>query len=261
MTRSAFLLTAVVMFLAMTGGAFAARPCSNYDFVFHAQPAFHPESTVSLRIRRGSPELTIAYGDIRTRVPKTERLTFSGPASERLCSRMLELMKVNPKKDDRHLYDGISVSGSFRIMDSKNYTFSFRSPDKLEYPRDYGIADAVFTLFESTAVSCELNEYLEQLATYFSFGLPARIISGVPYTVRLYGALSINHEAAVAHLLSSLPTDTQIQFDITNFYGMGTLLYPQFRKLLTRFPAISWTASAHSAKMLAEIGVKSETLK
>jgi hypothetical protein len=136
------------------------------------------------------------------------------------------------------------------------YEFDFWSPDRKGQPRDFAIADAVFTLLESTTPSCELNIYLESLASYFHFGLPARVIRGPPLTVRFYGGLSINHADDPAALLSSLPVDVPLEIDMTNVGGMGTLLYPQFQTLLPREPPAKWLAYPPAAARLQELGVR-----
>jgi hypothetical protein len=86
--------------------------------------------------------------------------------------------------------------------------------------------------------SCLLNAYLEQFSTYFSFGLPARVLPGPPLTLRLYGSLSIDHDEDLGRLIGSLPADGPITIDMTNFGGMGTLLYSTFQPLLVRSTVI-----------------------
>jgi hypothetical protein len=174
---------------------------------------------------------------------------------------MQNLMVASQEKDDRRVWDGISVSGNFRMPDSQPYNFSFRSPNKDDHPKDHGIADAVFTLLESTTPSCELNNYLEQLTVYLQFGLPARVMPGKPFTIRFYGALSINHWWEREGLLTSLPTDQELLIDMTNLSGMGTIFYPQFQALLKRVPVITWIASAEAGKQLAALGVNPEKIE
>jgi len=101
-----------------------------------------------------------------------------------------------------------------------------------------------------------LNAYLEQLATYFSFGLPARVLPGPPLTLRFYGRLSMDHDEDLGRLISSLPSDTPITIDMTNFGGMGMLLYSTFRPLLARSIEVHWVATPISARQPHEIGVK-----
>jgi len=53
-----------------------------------------------------------------------------------------------------------------------------------------------------------------------------------------------------------LPSDTPLTIDMTNFGGMGMLLYPTFRPLLARSIEVHWVATPLSERQLHEIGVK-----
>jgi hypothetical protein len=47
---------------------------------------------------------------------------------------------------------------------------------------------------------------------------------------------------------------------MTNFGGMGLLLYSTFRPLLARSIEVHWVATPHAATQLREIGVKSAAI-
>jgi hypothetical protein len=102
---------------------------------------------------------------------------------------------------------------------------------------------------------------LELLASYFHFGLPARLIREPPLTVRFYGGLTINHVDDLAALLSSLPVDVPLEVDMTNVGSMGTVLYPQLKTLLHREPPVKWLASPGAAHHLQELGVNSDQIE
>jgi hypothetical protein len=155
---------------------------------------------------------------------------------------------------------GWSRSGHWHLASSLPYEFSFWSPDRQKSPRDYAIADAVFSVLEATTPSCLLNAYLEQLSTYFAFGLPARKLPGPPLTLRFYGSLSIDHDEDLGRLIGSLPADTPLTVDMTNFASMGLLLYSTFRPLLARSIEVHWVATPYAATQLREIGVKSSAI-
>ena len=107
----------------------------------------------------------------------------------------------------------------------------------------------MFTLFESTLVSCELNESLENLSLYFDFGSPARIVSETPYTVRFWG-FGAND---LARLLSSLPTERAVILDLTNWDSYGTLP-PEFQQLIRRPAGVKWIVSSKWAGSLIRLG-------
>jgi hypothetical protein len=231
--------------------AFAA--CGDYDFDLKALPSFLLPSRIQVHAHHAR-SLTIDYAD------RVERVTLSEPAAEQFCIKMRQAITIEQTGDKRIGFDGITVRGQLKLNGAPPYEFDFWSPDKKGQPRDFAIVDAVFTLLESTTPSCELNIYLELLASYFEFGLPARVIRGPLLTVRFYGGLSINHADDLAALLSSLPVGVPLEIDMTNVGGMGTVLYPQFQTLLPREPPVKWLASPPAATRLQELGVKSNQI-
>jgi hypothetical protein len=243
---------AAVMLVGVSIPAFAA--CGEYDFDLKALPAFLPPSRIQVHAHYAR-SLTIDYAD------RVERVTLDDLAAGQFCSKMLQIIKIEQTGDKRMGLDGISIRGQLKLDGVPSYEFDFWSPDRKEQPRDFAIADAVFTLLESTTPSCELNIYLELLASYFQFGLPARVIRGPPLTVRLYGGLSINHSDDLAALFSSLPLGVPLEIDMTNVSGMGAVLYPQFRTLLAREPPVKWLASPPAAARLRELDVKSDHIE
>jgi hypothetical protein len=255
------LLLAMLFGLAAATEAPASDPCARMAFTFNMSPAFHPSSDITVRLGHGPAEVKVVYGDVRERRMRTEVIALDDTTALQFCSRIAQVATLPPTPDNRVLTDGIAVRGSLESASSAARTFSFRSPDPGGYSRESGLADAVFSLFESVNVSCELNEYLEQLAGYFRFGLGARVLRGPPLTIRLYGALSVSDEASLRRLLAGLPPDNSIRFDLTNFDGMGTLVYEDFRPLLERIPPVRWIAGSNLASMLAEIGARARDVE
>lgn len=241
-----------VILVGISTQAFAA--CGEYDFDLRALPSFLPPSRIQVNAHH-SRSLTINYGN------RVERVTLSDSAAEQFCIRMRQIITIEQKGDDRIGLDGISIRGQLKLNDAPPYEFNFWSPDRKEQPRDFAMADAVFTLLESTTPSCELNIYLELLASYFQFGLPARLIHEPTLSVRFYGGLSINHVDDLAALFSSLPVDVPLQIDMTNVGSMGTMLYPQMQTLLHREPPVKWLANPGAAHHLQELGVNSDQIE
>jgi hypothetical protein len=243
---------AAAILAAISIPTFAA--CDGYDFDFEATPAFLPPSRIQVHAHQAR-SLTIDYAD------RVERMNLSDIAAEQFCISMRQIIKIEQTGDKRGGFDGISVRGRLKPDGAAPYEFDFWSPDRNEQPRDFAIADAVFTLLESITPSCELNIYLERLASYFHFGLPARVIRGPPLTVRFYGGLSINHADDLAALLSGLPVDVPLQVDMTNVGGIGTLLYPKFQILLLRDPPAKWLAYPSAVTRVQELGAKSNQIE
>jgi hypothetical protein len=236
-------------------------PCLRYEFSWKAEPAFMPESTLAIEADGGIARATITYSQRPYEPSRSEELTLTNAASKTFCAALLRLIAMRQPGDHRRVLDGIYIEGDFTAGNTAPYYFSFQSPNRIETPRDFKITDAVFAVFERTTVSCELNVYLERLSEYFQFGLPVRVIAEEPLTLRWHGSFSINEHQEIQTLLSKLSKRTSIRIDVSNFSGMGRMYYPDFRRLISEVPDISWTASENSARMLAEIGVKPEKIR
>jgi hypothetical protein len=189
-----------------------------------------------------------------------EALVPDGAAAQEFCKRLKQALAIEQSNEPSMGLDGIQVRGNFKEAASPQVNFSFWSPDKTRQPRDFAIVDSFFSLLESTTPSCLGNAYLEQLAIYFSFGTPLRRIVGPPLTLRIYGSLTIDHLHDFDQIVDSLPTNVPVSIDMTNFNGMGTLLYPSFRRLLSRTPAVKWKVSPSAARQLQEVGVAATDL-
>jgi hypothetical protein len=232
--------------------AFAS--CNDYDFDFNAGPSFIPPARIQVRAHH-TGRLTIEFAN------RVERIKLSESAVEQFCTRMQQVIAMDQASGDRIGLDGVVVSGQWKLDGAPSYAFKFWSPDKKNQPRDFALADAVFALLETTVPSCELNAYLEALAIYFDFGVPARVIRGRPLTVRLYGVLSINYADGLAALFASLPANVPLDVDMTNVNGMGTALYPKFQTLLSRNPPVKWITYPGMSRQLQELGVKSNQME
>jgi hypothetical protein len=255
--RSAIVVTEIAQLAASIALACfvplaVAAACNDYDLDVEMSPSFIAPSTIRVHAGSRSSAVSVVIGDDKL----VEKLPLNAAAAEDFCNRIQQAITIDQFRDDRIGLDGINVRGRWRSSSSSPYQFSFWSPDRQKSPRDYAIADALFSVLESTTPSCLLNAYLEQLATCFSFGLPVRLLPGPPLTLRFYGALSINHDEDLGRLIASLPSDTPLTIDMTNFGGMGMLLYPTFRPLLARSIEVHWVATPLSERQLHEIGVK-----
>jgi hypothetical protein len=257
------ILVVTVASLGVPGAAASQESCTEYDFDLRFFPAFHLASAVHISSRPGSAELTVTYGNARTHGHAKERLLLSQGTSETFCSRILQIMAMPQRPDRRMVADGVAVEGMFRHGASPPQVISAHSPNQRDHPADYGIVDALFTVLESVPVSCALNESLEQLALYFHFGLPVRIISEPTYTVRVYGGVTGEHEEDFARLLSSLPTDKSVTFDFTNWDG-DEMPHPQLQRLIMSIAAkknARWVASPSLAGTLQRLGVDKAHVK
>lgn len=152
--------------------------------------------------------------------------------------------------------DGIGVWLKIK-SDKVDNRFYLESPDPLD-SSGFEIVVPVFELMESTFKTQEAINYIELLKGYFDFGLLVKHISDNPIEYRFYSHLSANEADEFYDLLESLPRDSPIVLDLSNFLsGMGTMFYKDFRRLINENPDVFWIVSSDYVKMqLREIGVK-----
>jgi len=242
----------------------AEESCGRYELDVRFFPAFHLPAAVKVTGRTGSGELTITYGNSRTLGHRKERLLLPREISQAFCLRLAQLAALASGTDDRPIIDGITVEGAFDREGAPPFTFVARSPRERTQPVEYAIADAIFALFEAGPVSCELNEALEQLALYFEFASPARIVTEPAATLRIYGFIGQAHDALLTRLLGSLPTDQPLQIDFTNYYAVHTTPPPRLQRLIMDLAAnqrVKWLAGSEFAGTLRRFGVDKKRIE
>jgi len=255
-TRHAIGAFVAVAWMAAMPLAATAAACDDYTFEFRAEPSFLAPSVIRVQTHAGSAQLSVEIDD-----KHMETLALDSAAAPKFCARLIQALEIEQSGQPSMGLDGIQVRGSLKMTTSPEANFSFWSPDKVRQPRDFAVVDSVFVLLESTTPSCLLNAYIEQLATYFPFGIPVRRIAGPPLTLRVYGSLSIDNIDDFSRIIDSLPPNVPLVMDMTNFNNMGTLLYPSFRRLLSRTPAVEWRLSPQAAGQLREVGVANAALE
>ena len=237
----------------------AAPPCTDFTFEFRAEPSFLVPSVVRLQTHPRSARLSIQVGDKLKENPALDR-----DAAHAFCARLLGALAIKQDGPPSIGLDGIEVHGNLKMTASPDVNFSFSSPERAHQPRDFAVVESVFLLLESTTPSCLLNTYLEQLAAYFPFGIKVRRFAGPPLTLRVYGSLTIDDIDDFDRIVDSLPSNVPLvkrDMDMTNFNGMGTLLYESFGPLLSRSPAVEWKVSPQAARQLREVGVADSALE
>lgn len=228
----------------------ATAACDDYAFEFRAEPSFIAPSVIRVQTRPRSARLSIEIGN-----KYNEALVLDSAMAQAFCERLKQALAIEQRNEPSIGLDGIQVQGNFKEAASPQVNFSFWSPAKARQPRDFAVVDSIFSLLELTVPSCLFNAYLEQLAIYFSFGTPVRRIAGPPLTLRIYGSLTMDHVQEFDQIVDSLPANAPLLIDMTNSNGMGTLLYPSFRRLLGRTPVVKWKVSPSASRQLQEVGV------
>ena len=98
-------------------------------------------------------------------------------------------------------------------------------------------------------------ERLEQLHGYLRLGLPVRLIEGKVRCLRLFGGLSSSDEDDLRSCFAWLPSGEPLVMDMTNFDGMGTLLYPAFVEFASGRRVLAWAVSGAARRHIASMGL------
>jgi hypothetical protein len=153
--------------------------------------------------------------------------------------------------------DGMSADAAY-CTTSVGHSFSAWSPRR-DTPQGrflhllYGLAWDL--LHDDTSI-----ERLEQLHGYLELGLSARVIDDVPRRLRLFGSFSSGNEEALHECFSKFPSEEPIVIDMTNFDGMGTILYPLIAKFANSQKRLAWVGSPNAVRQLKELGINEESI-
>ncbi|HAH22868.1 MAG TPA: hypothetical protein DCL77_03760 [Prolixibacteraceae bacterium] len=155
--------------------------------------------------------------------------------------------------------DGIGVNGKL-IRDNLTKKFKFWSPNK--GTANDSLIVLLFKLMNRNLKEAKTVNYLEQLKQYFRFELGLKKLSDSPLTYKLYGSITAHEEDELNTFFKSLPLDSVLYFDMSNFDSMGTMFYPTFRALCERNKNIYWlNCSAGALKQLNEIGISPSRIR
>ena len=168
---------------------------------------------------------------------------------------LIKDLVINKEVDDRIILDGIRVDCEFN-NDLISEDFNFHSPDSSM--RSYELANQIIDLCFQKFESSKALEAIELVERYFEFHSPWKIVSTDPFTCRFYGRLSIHDQEELNQFIESIENQDRILIDLSNFEGMGTILYDSFRKLNSNIPNINWLVQEENdwvIQQLLEIGI------
>ena len=168
---------------------------------------------------------------------------------------LIKDLVINKEVDDRIILDGIRVDCEFN-NDLISEDFNFHSPDSSM--RSYEFANQIIDLCFQKFESSKALEAIELVERYFGFHFPWKIVNTDPFTCRFYGRLSIHDQEELNQFIESIANQDRILIDLSNFEGMGTILYDSFRKLNSNIPNINWLVQEENdwvIQQLLEIGI------
>jgi hypothetical protein len=177
------------------------------------------------------------------------------PADTDAAILWCSLEALNPstiKPPDTIGADGITVHAYYR-QGSSNVVFEMWGADPSQ--RAGAFAHLLYDLAWKTLKNPLSVERLEQLHGYLRDTLPARVIDGPVRRLRLFGALTSSHDKELRRLFASLSSTESLVVDMTNFEGMGTLLYPLFVKAAQEHPRLAWVCSPAAKRHIQSMGL------
>ena len=157
--------------------------------------------------------------------------------------------------DERLILDGIHGSVSKYHEGVVQEKLLIRSPDREAFELDYKILDAFFELVEPEVNDREdLMEYVEDIKSYFDYGLPIRQVSEDPLEFRFWGAITANEVEDLYSFFATLPASQPIIFDCRNFPAMGNMFHVDFEELNDSHQLYYLVKAGKTPRDLLEIG-------
>lgn len=243
------------------------------------QPAFHRESLltvdladdsfVHLRVFEASAWAALAgSADVRNAIAAADLADFvalnlpahtdarAGLTPARAEQLRRDLARDLPglsAPDDRRGTDGVGLYVAVTTPGAPPQRLESWSPDA-DIPAHAYFA-TLHRLASETLLGDAAQTCLEQLFGYLDLGLPLRDHGGAPRRLQIFSRLSSTYEKGLADLFAGPAEDEPVVVDMRNFEGMGTLLYPLFRRFSRRPGPVTWVVSRIGRRQLREAQV------
>jgi len=249
----------LILFTVNATFASAQPKSDSYNLILNFAPSFISASQLNIKVNQDSGALNLrVYKNFKNKeyridttvvVPLgkiTELTNFLKTYKFRIKGNIdtIGSHKVFENGDSVLVYsvtmgtDGIDVYGVFN-RENNDQKFAFWSPKKeTENARFMAL---ILDLTESAFPSQPTTDYLEQLEQYFPHHLGLKKLSDYsPLTYKLYGDISSDDEDDLEVFLKSLPVNTKVIIDMSNFSGMGTMFYSWFEDYCVGKKNIYW---------------------
>jgi hypothetical protein len=164
-----------------------------------------------------------------------------------------------PRDEKTAVVDGMGVQGEYCDGQGQHNAFSAVLP---ESTARFEFIKMIYQLATDVLQDPESLRILENIFCYLGLGLPVKDLGGNPRCIRFFGGISTAYQRALARCLGSLPKRKSLLIDMSDFEGMGTLLYPVFRRFVRRrrLARTAWWASLPARQQLQAIGVRSSDI-
>ena len=188
-------------------------------------PAFIPSCYFQLDRRISSCNLAIQVNSVdkdkwEIIVDNSEEINVI----ENLTKKVIDGATV----DNRIILDGVGLKCTI-VENGITKQHEFRCP---EYgSTELKLVNYFFDLVQKSIREQSFTNYIELLEGYFSNNLPVKIFEEEPLRFRIYGTLSIYEKEGLTKAINEILGKDEITIDMTNFVGMGTILYECFKPL------------------------------
>lgn len=220
------------------------------------QPAFHATMLITAVLGpRPWVALAVPLGPWSEEAPpaiQRDAARLQAAQGEALAATYERCGPLLDEPDPRRGLDGVSLVIEITVAGGPTRTIGAWSPESGEARHTY--VTALYGLAVAALADELAQATLERLHGYLDLGLPLREDPGPPRRVRIFGRLSSSHEKALAQRFDAIAADVPLLVDMRNFEGMGTLLYPLFRRV-DRRERIAWLCSRAAERQLAEAGI------
>ncbi|MBL9107520.1 MAG: hypothetical protein JNL82_41925 [Myxococcales bacterium] len=229
-------------------------------------PTFHREALVSVDLAADGGAVRLRWfedslwGALTTREPRLPphhdaeaRLDPARAAAVR--EQLASLAPALALPDDRRGCDGITLRVAIHEHGADPRRHEAWSPDADMPAHAYFAAVHALALASLTDATALLR--LEQIHGYLDLGLPARDRGGYPRRLRIFSRLTSGHEKPLAEFFAVADPSQAVVVDMRNFEGMGTVLYPVFRRFARRPGALAWAVSPIARRQLRDAGITS----
>lgn len=238
-----FLLIVVCFCLAVPAGFSKSR-----EFEIEFSPAFMPASSIKI----------VDAGTAGTLRLEDKEFVLTEPQTQRLFERFdSSLAKLSPTKSKTGL-DGIRVKLRYSVADKLLFSNDIWSPTR---GPEVSAIQTVFIILEELDLPLPHREYFERLLSYFDFALPWRLIIGDSITIRFHSILSASHAFELHRLFNSIPPESPVIIDMTNFQGMGTMFYDDFQRFNATHNVEKWLVSETTLELLRRIGISAQKIE
>lgn len=229
-------------------------------------PSFHPEAILQVCTASAT---TLRFTTFKSSVWYSENGHGSKP------ERQTEIVQIDEERSQRFwdavdaLQPGTLQSTSVWGVDGMSVTICHSTVDAVHELSSWGPSEKtpqgklillLYRLAWEVLVEPISIRRLEHLHGYLGLGLPTRWVEGDVRQLRIFGSLSGQWANELRTLFSTIPQNKPLVVDMSNFDGMGTLLYPIFVEFAGSHHRLAWVASAYSEQQLAEAGIDGETV-